>query len=97
MLAGFTIYPTADTNPGSLRVLLSPDNLRKLFTAPIEECEAFAKNVQALGQAEKGWPDWFATSFRTLDEVQEFDRRYRDFVAKWRTAALDPAADGAQP
>jgi hypothetical protein len=81
VLAAFTMYPTAETDPHQLRLLMSPSNLSALYGVPPETAQAFIQSVQQVGAPEKGWTDWIATSFTTLEQVEQFDSRFRRFVA----------------
>ncbi|MBA3332235.1 MAG: hypothetical protein H0T39_15420, partial [Actinobacteria bacterium] len=80
-LAAFTVYPTAETNQGSVDVLMDPGNLTALYGAPLEHCTGFVKEIQSLGSPRRGWAGWLGTAFTTIEQVKEFDRRFRAFAA----------------
>ncbi|MCA9831548.1 MAG: DUF91 domain-containing protein [Dehalococcoidia bacterium] len=82
VLAGFTVYPTADTNPGFLHLVMSPANLSVLYGCTDEMAEAFIRQVQGIGSPGREWTGWIGTHFETLEQVQEFDRAFRALAAE---------------
>ena len=86
-LAAFSVYPTAETNAGFLHLVMSPTNIAALYALPEESAEAFVREALAAGEPGRGWGGWFGANFHTLEQVQEFDRRYRGLVATSQAAA----------
>ena len=77
-LAAFTVYPTAETNPGFIHLLLSPPNIAAIYSLPDDAAVEFISYVLAAAEPGKSWTSWVGANFHTLQQVQEFDRRFRE-------------------
>lgn len=80
-LAVLSLYPTAETAGHTLSVYLLPQNLVQLYGVPQPECETFVQQLQAVGKPLPDWNKWPGIALTTLDQSQEFVRRFREFIA----------------
>lgn len=80
-LAAFSMYPTAETNAGFLHLVMSPTNIAAIYSLSDEAALAFVQQALAAGETGKSWGGWLGANFYTLEQVRDFDRRYRDLVA----------------
>lgn len=87
-LAAFSIYPTADTNPGLLGVNVALENLAKLYGASPEQCSDFGKQIQEMGKVIPTWKNWVMVGLTSPAQAQQFDRAFRAFVT---SAGHEPA------
>lgn len=96
VLAAFSIYPTAETNPGFLHVVMTPVNIGAIYALPEEAAAEFVAYVLGAGEPGKGWGAWTGANLHTLEQVREFDRRYRE-MAHRAAATTRGRPDELQP
>jgi hypothetical protein len=79
--AAFTIYPTAETNPDSVRIWMLPSNFSAFYNFPLETSEQFVRELQALGKPLRNWGEWWGAEFTSLNQVEDLVHRFREFVS----------------
>lgn len=90
VLAGLTMYPTGTGGlQGIVHLLMSPDNVSALYGLTVPQAEAFIRQVEGAGEEGKGWSGWIGMYIKTVEQAEEFVKRYR--------AAVMDAINGAAP
>jgi hypothetical protein len=89
LLAGLSIYPTAETAQGAIVVSMSPENIAALYSIELDRATAFVQGLQALGSPYQSWPGWIRTSFTALEQVNAFVARVRAFANAPQALTLD--------
>ena len=90
LLAAFSLSPTAEINPGLLGINMSPGNWAKLYGVSLDRCKHLAQRLLAIGKPMPTWQDWVMVGITTLDQAQQFDGLFREFVAAAHTPATQP-------
>jgi hypothetical protein len=88
VLAGFSIYPTSETNPSKCDVVLYPKSVGPLYGASEDDTAAFLSSLESCGVgSRKDFGGGARISLLTIDHSRDFENRYRDFASRSLTSA----------